>query len=80
VDLQKCEEYIESAKHAILRTSRQMEGHLATLTANVTITDAHDAAAMVAPITPMCHSNVAPNQTGAIFWRYRDMGLLLGAV
>jgi hypothetical protein len=29
-DLQKCEECVESAKRAILRTSHRMEGHLAT--------------------------------------------------
>jgi hypothetical protein len=37
-DLQKCEKYIESAKHATLRTSRQIEKHLVASTANVTIT------------------------------------------
>jgi hypothetical protein len=39
-DLQKCEEYIESAKRAILRTSRQIESHLSTSTVNVTINNA----------------------------------------
>jgi len=38
-DLQKCE-YIESAKRAILQTSRQMERHFANSTRNVTFTDA----------------------------------------
>jgi hypothetical protein len=37
-DLQKCEN-IESANGANLRTSQQMERHLATSTANITITD-----------------------------------------
>jgi hypothetical protein len=39
-DLQKREENIESAEHTILRTSRQMERHLATSTAEITIIDA----------------------------------------
>jgi len=51
-DLQKCEEYIESAKRAILRTSRQMERHLAISTTNVTSTDACNTAATRAPIAP----------------------------
>jgi len=49
-DLQKCEEYIQSAKRAILRTSRQMERHLAISTTDITSTNAHDAAATRAPI------------------------------
>ena len=59
-DLQKCEEYIESAKRAILRTSRQMERHLATSTANVTITDAREAATTAAPITPSATIRLPP--------------------
>jgi uncharacterized membrane protein YccC len=51
-DVQKCEEYIESTKRAILRTLRQMKKHLATSTANVTITDAHEAALTLALTTP----------------------------
>jgi ElaB/YqjD/DUF883 family membrane-anchored ribosome-binding protein len=51
-DLQACEEYIESAKRAIIQTSRQMENHLATSTANATITDTGEAAATVALIAP----------------------------
>jgi len=51
-DLQKCEEYIESVKCTILRTSHQMERHLATSTANVTITDTREAAAMAVPLAP----------------------------
>jgi len=58
-DLQKCE-YKESAKRAILRSSRQMEGHLATSTANVTITDARDAAATAAQITPSATVRLPP--------------------
>jgi len=52
VDVQICEEYIECAKRAILRTSCQMERHLATSTRNVTITDACEAAPTSAPIAP----------------------------
>ena len=47
-DLQKCEEYIESAKRAILRISHQMEEHLVTSTTNVTISGAGEAAATTA--------------------------------
>ena len=52
VDLQKCEEYKESANHAIIQTSHQMRRHVVTSTTNVTITDACKAAAVVAPIAP----------------------------
>ena len=51
-DLQKCEEYIESAKRAILRISHQIEEHLVTSTANVTISGAGEVAATTAPIAP----------------------------
>ena len=59
-DLQKCEEYIESANRAILRTSRQMEGHLETSTANVTITDVRETPATAAPITPSATVSLPP--------------------
>jgi hypothetical protein len=72
VDVQKCEEYIESAKRAILRTLRQMEKLLALSTANVTISDARDCS--------IGHDKVTLDQARAIFCRYRDMGTLLGAV
>jgi hypothetical protein len=39
-DVQKCEEYIECAKRAILRTSRQIKKLLALSAANVTMTEA----------------------------------------
>jgi len=52
VDVQKTEKYIEPTKCAIMRTSRQMEGHLVTSTRNDTITDAHEAAATTAPTSP----------------------------
>jgi hypothetical protein len=60
VDLQRCEEYIESAKCPILRTLRQMERHLATLTANVTIADTCEAAATLAPIAPSATIRIPP--------------------
>jgi hypothetical protein len=59
-DLQKYEEYIESAKGAILRTSRQMERNSATSTTNVTITDAREAAATLAPIVPSAAIRLPP--------------------
>jgi len=37
VGVQKCEKYIDSAKRAIMQTSRQDGGHLVTSTRNVTI-------------------------------------------
>jgi hypothetical protein len=49
VDVKIFEEYIDSAKRTILRTSRQMEGHLEISTRDVTITDAHEEAAPTAP-------------------------------
>jgi hypothetical protein len=49
-DLQRCEEYIESTKRAILWNSRQIERHLATSTANVTIIYSCEAAGTVNPI------------------------------
>jgi hypothetical protein len=76
-DLQKYEKYIESAKRAILRTSRQMERHLATSTANVTITDTREAAATIAPIVPPATIRLPPiklepfsgdKETWARFW------------
>ena len=59
-DLQKCEEYIESAKRAILRISHQIERHLATSTANVTITGAGEAEATAAPIAPSATIRLPP--------------------
>ena len=58
--VQKCEEYIESAKRAILRTSRQMEKLLALSTANVTITDAREAVPALAPIAPSATVRLPP--------------------
>jgi hypothetical protein len=59
-DLQKCKEYIESAKRAILRTSRQMETHLSTSTANLTITNAGETAVTVTPIAPPATIRLPP--------------------
>jgi transcription termination factor NusB len=59
-DLQRCEEYIESAKRAILRTSRQIERHLAASTANVTITNSGESAATVAPIASSAAIRLPP--------------------
>jgi hypothetical protein len=58
-DLQKCE-YIESAKRVIIRTSHQMGNQLATLTENVTITDAGGVAATVAPTAPSATIRLPP--------------------
>jgi len=63
-DLQKCEEYIESAKCAVLWTSGQMERHLATSTANVTITDTREAAATAAPIAPSATIRLPQSNSG----------------
>jgi len=52
LEVQKTEKYIEPAKRAIMRTSRQMEGHLVTSTRNVTINDGHEATATTAPTSP----------------------------
>jgi hypothetical protein len=49
-DVHKCEEYIESAKRAILRISRQMETLLALSAVNVTIADAREAVRAASPI------------------------------
>jgi len=59
-DVQKCEEYIESAKRAILWTSRQIEKLLALSTANVTITDAREAVPALAPIAPSATVRLHP--------------------
>ena len=71
------EEYIESTKRAILRTSLQIERHLATPAANVTITDTCATAATVALIAPSATITLPPMklepfsgdlQTWARFW------------
>jgi hypothetical protein len=77
-DLQTCEEYIESAKRAILRTSRQIEKHLVAPTANVTIINTWEAtAAAVAPVAPSATIRFPPiklepfsgdKETWARFW------------
>jgi hypothetical protein len=76
-DLQKFEEYIESTKRDIIRTSRQMGNQLATLTENVTINDVGGAAATVAPIAPSATIRLPPMklepfsgdiETWARFW------------
>jgi hypothetical protein len=59
-DLQKCEEYIESAKRAILRTSREMESCLSNSTANVTITNAGKTAATVTPFATTAVTRIPP--------------------
>ena len=59
-DLQKCEEYIESAKRAILRVSSQIEKYLAASTANVTITDICRATAAVALVAPSATIRLPP--------------------
>jgi hypothetical protein len=51
-DLPKCEEYIESAKRAILRTSRHIEKRFVTSLADATITDTRETVATAAPIAP----------------------------
>jgi len=52
LDVLNCEKYIESAKRAIMWTSRHMVGLLVPSTKNDTITDAHEAAATTAPTSP----------------------------
>lgn len=63
--------------HVILRTSYQMERHLATSATNVTITDAREAAATIAPIAPSSTTRLPPiklkpfsgdTETWAPFW------------
>ena len=72
-DVQKCEKYIESAKHAIMRTSRQDGGHLVTSIRNVTITDAHEAAATTPPILPS--TTISLPQSGPGKWVGRSGNL-----
>jgi hypothetical protein len=63
-DLPKCKEYIESAKHAILRTSRHTEKCLATSVSNVMITDTRKAVATAAPIAPFSTLRLPPIKLG----------------
>jgi uncharacterized protein YycO len=50
----------ESANRVILRTSRQMESHLPTSTANIAITNDGETAATVTPIAPSAAIRLPP--------------------
>ena len=78
-DLHKCEEYMESAKCAVLRTLRHRGRHLVTSTTNVTLTDACKTVAMVAPIAPSAMIKLSLIKVKP-FSGDIDMGALLRAV